>query len=469
MINKLKIFSIFLILTVILTGCSLMPGSGSDSKKIKPITLQFWGVFDSSDGYKDIIAAYETARPNIKVEYKKLTWGEYQNSLLNAWAEDRGPDIFLIKNNWVGKYKSKILPLPNKLEVPVVTTSGSFSKKTIIENKKINSLTSESLKKNFVDIVYNDAVVDNQIYGLPLSVDTLALFYNRSILDASGVVEAPTTWQELIDAVPKITRQDSEGNIVRSAIALGGSENILNSDNILALLMMQNGTQMTDRQGSVSFDIVANYDSTIYPGEKALQFYADFALPMKKVYTWNKDFPEAQDAFLQGKVAMMFGFAYQIPYLRAQGPALNFTVAPMLHINQDGTDAVLGQGVNLANYWLLTTAKKTQHINEAWDFILFAATNGFKNDKGVTEFQAEKYLKATSKPPALRALINKYQEDPLLEPFMSQILTAKNWYHGNNPEHMALIFNQMIDDLLSGNKNAREAIKFGARAVQSTY
>ncbi|MFH1456904.1 MAG: extracellular solute-binding protein [Patescibacteria group bacterium] len=469
MINKLKIFSIFLILSIILAGCSLMPSSGSNSQNIEPITLQFWGVFDSSDAYKDIITAYQTARPNIKVEYKKLTWGEYQNSLLEAWAEDRGPDIFLIENDWAEKYKSKISPLPAKLKVPVITTSGSFSKKTTVEIKEITSLTPEALKRNFVDAVYNDAVVESQILGLPLSVDTLALFYNRAMLDASGVVEVPTTWQELIEAVPKITRQDTEGNIVRSAVALGGSENILNSDSILSLLMMQNGTQMVSNNGQISFDDPASYDSSIYPGDRALQFYADFGLPMKAVYTWNKDFPEAQDAFLQGKLAMMFGFAYQIPYLRAQGPALDFGIAPMLHINKDGTDAVLGQGVNVANYWMLTASKKTKHINEAWDFILFATTSGFKNDSGATEFQAEKYLKSTNKPPALRTLINKYSEDPLLEPFVSQVLTAKNWYHGKNPEHMALIFNQMINNLLSGSKSAREAIRFGAGAVQSTY
>jgi multiple sugar transport system substrate-binding protein len=325
------------------------------------------------------------------------------------------------------------------------------------------------VRKNFVDVVYQDAVIDDQVFGLPLSVDTLALFYNRQILDAAGVVQVPTTWQELIDIVPKITRQDSQGKIVRSAIALGGADNILNSDEILSLLMLQNGTQMVNDNGQISFDRPVSYDNATYPGERALQFYADFDLPMKQVYTWSKDLAQAQDAFLQGKTAMIFGFSFDLPYLRAQGHALDFGVAPMLHINADGTDAVLGQGVNLASYWLLTAAKKTQHPKEAWDFILFATTNGFKNSDGTAEFQAEKYLQATNKPPALRALINKYSQNQDFAPFVDQVLTAKSWYRGNNPEHVELVFNQMINDLLSGNKSASEAIRFGARAIQSTY
>jgi len=441
MLNKLKIFILVLVLAGISSGCSIIPNQQNNNQK--PIALQFWGVFDASDVYQDIITSYEAQHPNITVQYKKLTWAEYEQSLLEAWAEDRGPDIFLVKNDWVNKYASKISPC--------------------------DSITAENVRKNFVDVVYYDAVIDGKVFGLPLSVDTLALFYNRQILDASGVVEVPTTWQELIDIVPKITRQDSDGNIVRSAIALGGTDNISNADDILSLLMMQNGTQMVNNNGQISFDKPASYDNVAYQGEKALQFYTDFALPMKQVYTWNKDLPQAKDAFLQGKTAMIFGFSYDLPYLRAQGHALDFGVAPMLHINADGTDAILGQSVNIASYWLLTAAKKTAHSKEAWNFILFAAANSTKKSDGTSEFQVEKYLQATNKPPALRALINKYSQNPDFEPFVGQILTAKSWYHGNNQEYVQLVFNQMVNDLLNGSKSVSEAIRFGARAIQSTY
>ena len=489
--NKLKIFGTFLpstkkffnwtgnkkiigilvlglILSVVLTGCSL--GGGGSSEQAKPVTLEFWGVFDSSDAYRDVIAAYQTARPNIKINYKKLHWGEYERELLEAWAEDRGPDIFLVHNDWISKYQTKMTPMPAKLTVPVlITTGSSFSKKTTTEVKRITSPTPDQIKKYFVDVVYRDVVRDSQVWGLPLSVDTLALFYNQTILDAAGIVEVPETWEEMVEAVKKITRYDSEGNISRSAIAMGGANNILRSDDILTLLMIQNGTKMVDSKGSIAFGEKSIYDNKVYPGIRALEFYTDFAMPMKNVYTWNSEFPEATDAFLQGRLAMMFGFSYQLPYLKAQGPSLDLGIAPMVHINKDGTDAVVGQGVNLADYWVLSGSKKTENIDEVWDFITFSTMNSYKNKDGQTIYQAESYLDSTSKPPALRGLINKYREDPKIGPFASQALNAKSWYQGKTPEHVESVFNQTIRDVLTGSKTYKDAIEYAAKAIRSTY
>ncbi|PIP29532.1 ABC transporter substrate-binding protein, partial [Candidatus Kuenenbacteria bacterium CG23_combo_of_CG06-09_8_20_14_all_36_9] len=42
-----------------------------------------------------------------------------------------------------------------------------------------------------------------QILGLPLSLDTLTLFYNRDHFNAAGLIQAPSTWQEFNEAVIK--------------------------------------------------------------------------------------------------------------------------------------------------------------------------------------------------------------------------------------------------------------------------
>ena len=89
----------------------------------KPITLVYWRVFDGPDAFDEIIANYKLQHPFINIEYRKLRYEEYEKELLNALAEDRGPDIFSIHNTWIKKYKTKIEPMPETttMAYPVVT------------------------------------------------------------------------------------------------------------------------------------------------------------------------------------------------------------------------------------------------------------------------------------------------------------------------------------------------------------
>jgi ABC-type glycerol-3-phosphate transport system substrate-binding protein len=78
--------------------------------------------------------------------------------------------------------------------------------------------------------------------------------------------------------------------------------------------------------------------------------------------------------------------------------------------------------VNVANYWLQTVLKKSKHKEEAWGVINYLANTEANN----------KYLQATKRPTARRANIVNQKDDPELGPFVSQVLIAKNWYHGEN-------------------------------------
>jgi len=233
--------------------------------------------------------------------------------------------------------------------------------------------------------------------------------------------------------------------------------------------MLQNGTTMTDTLNRISFNQASIHDSQFYPGEQALRFYTDFALPSKEVYSWNKDLTEATELFAAGKLSMMFGFPYQISTLQTQAPKIDFGIAPTLHINEDGTDA-LGLPVNLASYWLYTPFKRTEHPDEAWNFILSITTQQYKTEEGAPRFYAQDYLDATGRPPALKSLINEFKQNyPEFSPFADQLLTAQNWYHGANANNMNTIFKQMINNVILGKTDIKSAINFAASAISHSY
>ena len=216
MTKKISIISIlFVFLLTSGFGCK-----GADKKTqeaMKPITLTYWRVFDDSDAFEEIIAKYKALHPFITIQYRKLRYEEYEQELLNALAEDRGPDIFSIHNTWVRKYESKLAPMPETITMAYPVVKGTIKKEVVPELRTVRSLTLREIRDNFVDVVAGDVILgDGKVYGLPLSVDTLVMFYNKDLFNNAGISQVPAYWnKEFLQNVQKLTRQDAKQEIIK--------------------------------------------------------------------------------------------------------------------------------------------------------------------------------------------------------------------------------------------------------------
>jgi multiple sugar transport system substrate-binding protein len=452
---KKKLISLFLVFVFLLTvgaGCK----KPTMQEAVKPVVLNFWRVYEGQDAFAEIIAKYNAQHPYVTINYRKLRYDEYEEALLNAFAEDRGPDIFSIHNTWIRKYESKLEPMPAQTTMVFPITQGSIKKEVVPEFRTMRSLGLKELKQNFVDAVYSDVVLNDKIYGLPLSVDTLAMYYNQDLFDQAGITEIPRYWnRDFQQMVKKLTKQDLKGNILQSGVALGGGKNIERYSDILAILMMQNGASMMSDAGQVLFQTVpAVFQSQNYnPGLMALRFYTDFANPIKEVYCWNNGLENSVDLFASGKLAIMFGYSYHLPTIKTKAPKLNFLVEPIPQIEGATTP------INMANYWVEAVSKKSLYKNEAWNFIQFMSSA-----ENVTS-----YLEKTNKPTALRSLINTQKEDPEIGVFADQVLTAKSWYRGKNPILAENFLADMIQAVLADTENKTiELMNFYANRIQQT-
>ena len=462
--NK-KLFILSLLSIFLLTsgfGCKLVDQKTQDA--MKPITLNYWRVYDSRDAFDEIIANYKKLHPFITINYRKLRYSEYENELLNALAEDRGPDIFSLHNTWIKKYQNKIAPMPASITMAYPVTKGTIKKEVVPELRTTKSLSLNDIKNNFVDTVYYDVVreavnaetkkVENKVYGLPLSVDTLAMYYNKDLFNSAGVAQPSVYWStEFQQNVKKLSAQDVRGEITQAGAGLGGSTNIERYSDILSVLMMQNGSVMMDDAGTVKFNLIPPTikDRSYNPGLEALRFYADFANPAKEVYCWSKTLEGSLNMFAQGKLAMMFGYSYHLPMIKAQAPKLNFAIAKLPQIEGNPP-------INFANYWVETVSSKSKFPAEAWDFIQFAAKAE----------QVKTYLDKVKKPTALRALVNEQIDDLDVGVFANQVLTAKSWYRGADSAAMEKIFAQMIDDAVLTPDQIDKIINLAANQVGQT-
>ncbi|MBI4281076.1 extracellular solute-binding protein [Candidatus Uhrbacteria bacterium] len=453
---KLGLLGAALVLTGI--GCR-WPGR-EQREALQPKELVWWGVFNDSDAVAPLIAEYRKLHPNISITYRKLRFEEYERELLNALAEDRGPDLFTVHNTAILEFQPKLLPLPPEVKIAYQVTRGRLRKETVTEIRTEKTLRLDQLKNMYVDQVARDAVasyredngtVADRLYALPLAFDTLALYWNRDLLNAARIPEPAKTWQEFLEHVKTLTKFDSAGNIIQAGAAIGTAENVERAADLLSAIMMQNGTVMLEN-GAVLFDqIPPGLERPEPPGLEALRFYTDFANPAKEAYTWNNQMSSSFDAFTGGTVAYFFGYSYHLPTIRARAPKLNFGVAALPQVDPAAP-------VNFANYWLEGVSQKTKYPDEAWDFLLFASRPP----------QVSSYLDLAKKPTALRSLVPVQLDDPELSIFASEVLTAKSWYRGVDGQTAEVAFGQMIQQVVDGTHSFEEALSIAAGTVEQT-
>lgn len=377
--------------------------------------LLMWGVFDDSDIIQKFIQQFQAAYPGVRVTYQKKSVDSYEKDLINALAAGRGPDIFYIQNTWIPKHIDKLSPIPK------------------------NYLTANEFKDAFVDVAYEDFISGGDIYALPLYADTLALFYNKDILNSAGIANPPSTWEGLLSMAPSLTKKDEAGNITRSAIAMGTAKNVNRAMDIVSLLILQSGVEMFDKERNQA---VFNQG-----GQQALEFYTNFAKPIKSIYTWNNQMPQSTDAFIEGKAAMMMNYNHQIQNIKAKAPHLKFGVSLMLQPRDSQ------KRVNYANYWGVTVSGSSKYADVAWILAYYLTEKE----------QAKAYLELTGRPTARRDLVDEQRQDKELGIFAQQSLSAYSWNQPDSAE-VEKIFSDMIESTVAGT-SAQTALSNAANRV----
>ncbi len=443
-------------------GCPLL--GGNSSVQLKPVTLQYWRIQDDPSALDAPIAAYEKLHPNVNVIVTTQREEDYDRTLLEAFALNKGPDIFSVPNTWLGEWTPKLLPMPK--ETTVATQQVNAQKQIVTVKQKQPTMSILDFTNRYVEGITKDLIISvtdkpgtaptSHILGLPLSADTLALFYNRDILKRGSIDKPPVTWQDVqadaakltifdttpapaaanvnaanVNAAPaNVPAPDAPKVIKQSGAALGLGKNVMNNVDILSAIMWQNGAMMADDSGYANFAnfTPATQGKQFPPGIEALIFYQSFAIPTSSNYSWNAQMPQSLDAFIAGKTAFYFGYPSDAAKIRDRSAKIDFGVAPLPQVDTSNP-------VNVLHYPVEVVSKKTLAPDEAWDFLQFITGPD----------QVGTFLTATKRPTALRGLIGSQLTDPDIAPFAGQVLTAKSWYKGTDYGKVEAAFNLMIE------------------------
>lgn len=350
--------------------------AGRSSKKAPAIiTLKVWSPFDEGKVYTTMAQTFLAANPNVRLEFKFIDAAdakEYEAKVVDAIASGTGPDIWLIRNDWLPKHEPKL-----------VSSTGYVTWST---NKKISE--KDALATKFTQAVVDQNSRGGKLYGVPLAIDSLVLYVNKKVVTqvrrelddardkrASIFDQYPTTWSELEQWSRLITKLD-KGNIIRSGLALGNPANTYAATDVFtAMLQQRDGALFTDSEDQVALHLaITHQGQTTFPGQDALAFYSGFATPGNPDYSWNSSLGDPVQAFTSGKTAMLLAYStVQRPLLEIdKNIGDSVTIRPFPQIDPLN---VKTNRIDFSAYWTHVVTKDSPNPALAWKLLASFASS----------------------------------------------------------------------------------------------
>jgi multiple sugar transport system substrate-binding protein len=340
------------------------------------VTLTYWGLWEDNNIMQSVISDFQRQYPNITVEYSKQDVKQYRERLVTRIANGNGPDIFRFHNSWYPMLSSVLLPLPN------------------------DTITKTDFSQWFYPVAQKDLIKNGAIYGIPLQIDTLALYINSDLLQAAGL-KPPTTWNDFLDYAKKMTVKDANGKIKTSGAAMGTFDNITLAPDIISLLFLQNAVNLED------------IASTASKAKEALDFYMLFSTGGANV--WDSTLDSSMLFFTKGSLAMYFGYSWDYFAIKAANPGLNFQIVPVPQVGGSNN-------INLASYWVEGVSAKSKHQKEALLFMKFLTDKNTQiklySETAKTRVFGELYSRVD--------LATSLKDNPVAYPFIQQAKNASS-------------------------------------------
>lgn len=175
-----------------LAGSTFIAGSAG------AVEIEYWQyVYDTRvEAMDQLIAKFQEANPDITVKQVTFPYADYQTRIVAANMAGKAPDVMQLFYGWADQFISGglIQPLP------------------------ADAFPAAEIEAEFFPIV-SAMQRDGQYYGLPTAVRSLALFYNKKLLEEAGV-EPPTNLEELLAVAKATAKADGAGNLETVGITM---------------------------------------------------------------------------------------------------------------------------------------------------------------------------------------------------------------------------------------------------------
>jgi multiple sugar transport system substrate-binding protein len=427
----MKKLSIFEIVVTGLFGVAILGGMlifalshSGQSNSLPAITI--WGTVSADQFNQDIQDTLAKLSPKPSITYVEKLPSEFDQELVDALASGNGPDIVLLPQNLILKYRNKIFPVPYTSYSSLQFDSSFIGEGSLFKTPQ-------------------------GILAFPFVVDPLMMYWNKDMFASAGIPTPSTTWDDIFTSIEQISKRTSAGALTQSGIAIGEYSNVLHAKDILSTILMQVGVPIVtwDTTGTPVVNIGQDKGANT-PAVSALTFYTSFANPTNQWYAWSKSMPSSDQAFLSGDTAIYFGPGSEYPTFQKKNPNLNFGIVgipqPKSAVNKTTFGTMLGFAI------MKSSSNVTTDIQVIGDML---------SQPFVSE-----WADVSNTAPASTAYLTADPSNAIQTAVYSSALYAKAWLDPD-PTQTDQIFGRMIENVTSGQTTIPQALYTASQELGS--
>jgi multiple sugar transport system substrate-binding protein len=230
---------------------------------------------------KSIVAEWNAAHPDIRVEYIQGTWSSAHDYLITAFETGDVPDIFHFESSVIIDYAVRGYLTDLRPYIPA------------------------EMKTDILDVAWSTVTRPNgEIGGIPFLIESLVVLYNRSLFQQAGIV-APTsrhpwTWDQFRNAARALTKDTNSDGVIDQ---YGAAAGLRNSANIIMNTSLSFGGSFFRKEGN-HFVVKVDREEEDLLRTIVDMLYADRSMSPSSVGATGA---EMIPGFFSGKYAMLVG------------------------------------------------------------------------------------------------------------------------------------------------------------------
>lgn len=282
------------------TPASDLPISGfaaGDAQVSGPVEIEYWQYDYATKTalVNELIPEFQAANPDITVKHVNFPYDDFRQQVAAAVQAGEGPDVLNVFYGWIPAYVQQqfLVALPAEY------------------------FPADQIETDYFPMVQT-AKIQGAYYALPTAVRTLAMFYNKDILEQAGL-QPPTNWEEIVSIAQATVVKDGENfEIVGITQDIDGQGHSWWREG----LIRQNGALPFSDP-----DLNRTLNWTSAEAVEAFKYLTDFLVEYKVTQTaFQTDGPTA---FGSGKAALHVDGSYRLGTLNNNFPELNYGVVPL--------------------------------------------------------------------------------------------------------------------------------------------